>query len=58
MAAYLGQTKIQKVFLNGKAYCLNYLTVTPIINGIRLLSSDNYVLADANGLYLIAKESE
>lgn len=58
MAAYLGQTKIQKVFLNGEVYCLNYLTVAPIINGIRLLSSDNYVLVDANGLYLIAKESE
>lgn len=56
MALYLGNEIVQ-INLNGIVYCLNLFSSTPIINGIRLLSSDNYILQDSNGLYLIAKES-
>lgn len=55
MALYLG-SEIKKVNINGVVYKLNLFSTTPIFNGIRLLSSDNYILKDANGLYLTAKE--
>ena len=31
---------------------------TPIVNGIKILSSDNFILKDSNGVYLTAKEDE
>lgn len=58
MALYLGSGDKQKVVLNGAVYCLNLFTKVAITNGIRLLSSDNYILKDSNGLYLTVKESE
>ena len=57
MALYLGGDKV-KTNLNGVVYCLNLFTSTLILNGIRLLSSENYILKDSSGLYLTAKESE
>lgn len=55
MALYLGD-KMIKVNINGVAYKFNLFSTTPILNGIRLLSSENYILKDANGIYLTAKE--
>lgn len=55
MALYLGSEKKQ-LNLNGLAYCLNLFSATPIVNGVQLLSSDNYVLKDSNGLYITANE--
>ena len=55
MALYLG-SDIIKVNINGVAYKLNLFSTTPIFNGMLLLSSDNYILKDSNGLYLTAKE--
>lgn len=57
MALYLGNDKV-KVNLNEVAYHLNLFSETPILNGIRLLSSEGYILKDSNGLFLTAKESE
>ena len=57
MALYLGSNKI-KINLNGVTYCLNLFSETIILNGIKLLSSDNYILKDSNGFFLTAKESE
>ena len=57
MALYLGENKV-KINLDGVVYCLNLFSETPITNGIRLLSSDNYILTDSNGVYLTIKESE
>ncbi len=57
MALYLGENKV-KINLDGVVYCLNLFSEIPITNGIRLLSSDNYILQDSNGIYLTAKESE
>lgn len=55
MALYLGSEK-KKLNLSGLTYCLNLFSATTIVNGIQLLSSDNYVLKDSNGLYVTAKE--
>lgn len=57
MALYLGRDKV-KINLNGVVYCLNLFSTTPITNGIRLVSSDDYILTDSNGIYLASKESE
>lgn len=57
MALYLGEDKL-KVNLNGVSYCVNFATSILILNGIKLLSFDDYILKDSNGLYLTSKESE
>lgn len=51
MALYLGSEKVQ-INLNGIIYHLNLYTTTLILNGISLISSDDYILKDSNGLYL------
>ena len=57
MALYLGGDEIKrKVILNNIVYYFKLFTSTPMTNGIRLLSSDNYTLKDTDGLYLTAKE--
>ena len=58
MALYLGNSDKLKINLGGVVYCLNLFCETPITNDIKLLSSDNYVLKDFNGLYLTIKESK
>ena len=57
MALYLGSEKV-KINLNGVVYNLNLFSTTPILNGVLLLSSEGYILKDANGIYLTAKEDE
>lgn len=57
MALYCGGNKV-KIYLNNIKYNLKLYSTTPIVDVIRLLSSDNYILRDKNGLYLIPKESE
>lgn len=52
MALYLGSNKV-KINLNGVVYCLNLFTATPATNDGWLLSYDNYILQDCNGVYLI-----
>lgn len=57
MALYLGRDRM-KIISNG-VVCR---AVSPIVSSspmnTGLLSSDNYILRDSNGLYLIAKEDE
>jgi hypothetical protein len=57
MALYLGKNKV-KINLDGIIYCLNLPSTTTIANNELLLSSDNCILADSNGVYLTIKESE
>ena len=57
MVLYLGNQKV-KLNLNGIAYKLNMFSKAPIIKGTILLSSDNYILKDFDGLYITSKESE
>ena len=58
MALYLGSGNKLKIVINDIKYCLNLYSKDPITNGIRLISSDNYVLKDSNGLYLTTKEDK
>ena len=51
MALYIGNKKV-KISLDGSAFRLNLFSETIITNGIRLLSSDGFILKDSNGLYL------
>lgn len=57
MALYLGNKKV-KINLNGIVYSLNLFSSNLILNGVVLLSSENYILRDSNGLYLTTKESD
>lgn len=57
MTLYLGRDKV-KINLNGVVYCLNLFSDSAITNGIKLLSYDNYILKDLNGLYLTSKEDK
>lgn len=57
MALYLKTDKI-KINLDGKLYKLNIMTTTINLdeNNDRLLSSDNFILKDSQGKYLIPQE--
>lgn len=58
MAIYLGSRK-QNINIGSSSCHMNfYSTIVSMINGVKLLSSNNYILKDKNGLYLTAKESE
>ena len=58
MALFLGSKK-QKISIGNSARQIAFFsTVASMINGIALLSSENYMLKDKNGLYLTVKESE
>ena len=57
MALYLGSDKV-KISLDGVLYNLNLFSSTLILSGIKLLSSEGYILKDSNGLFLTVKESE
>lgn len=58
MALYLGSSNKQKIVLDGNTYFMNLFSKILITNGEVLLSSDNYILKDSNGLFLTVKESE
>ena len=58
MALYLGNSEKLKINLDDIIYVLNLHLTTPITNGVRLLSSEGYILKDSNGLYLTTKEGE
>lgn len=55
MALYLGNIK-QKIILDGEAY--NLIIPSFQTKNIKLLSSDNFILQDSNGIYLTTKEAE
>jgi hypothetical protein len=57
MALYLAGDKV-KINLDNIKYCLKLFSTTSILNGIKLLTKDGYILKDANGLFITAKESE
>lgn len=56
MALYLGNSEKLKIIINNIIYSVQLFSETPIFNGVKLLSSENYILKDSNGLYLTAKE--
>ena len=52
MALYLGRDRVN-INLGGILYRLNLLSNMPIYDGVKLLSSDGYILQDSTGLYLV-----
>ena len=53
---YVGGRKY-KINLDGKKHRLGAVSMQkPIESVVRLLSSDNYILKDSNGVYLVPKE--
>ena len=52
MALYLGNSDKLKVNLSNAVFHFNLFSKTPITNGIRLLSSDGYILKGSDLLYI------
>ena len=55
MALYLGSEKV-KLNLNNAIYNLNLFTKTHTADYVGLLSFDNYILQDCNGIYLLSSD--
>ena len=58
MALYLGNSEKVKIYINNILYSMKLFSETPIFEGAKLLSSENYILKDSNGIYLTVKEDE
>ena len=58
MALYLGSSEKLQISLDDIEYYLGLYADPPITNGDRLLSAEENILKDANGLYVTVKESE
>jgi hypothetical protein len=59
MALYFGASKQVKLNIAGSTGKLHITLSPPIVTeSIKLLSSDNYILKDINGLFLIPKEAK
>lgn len=58
MALYIGSKKGRLKLGDVSKNIMFYSAIISAINGIALLSSDNYTLKDKNGLYLTAKDGE
>lgn len=56
MALYLGSSNKLNINSNGVACRLNLFSITNVTNDVRLLSSDNYILQDFDGIYLIPSD--
>ena len=57
MAIYVGGQRY-KLSLGRDICGLNICTSTPITNGVRLLSSDDFILRDMNNIYLTVKKED
>lgn len=58
MGLYLGSSKKQKISINGTKCHFNIISLEPTNNNVGLISSDNYILMDLNGLYIVPKETQ
>ncbi len=58
MALYIGSSEKKKIYLDGALRRLNIFSSNLITNGIKLLSSDDYILKDSNGVYLTSKKED
>lgn len=54
MALYTGNGNIVKVYINGISYRLRIGEMS-MTNGIKLLSSEDFILKDKNNVYLTVK---
>lgn len=56
MALYLGNSNKLNINLNGIIYRLNLFSIDNTTSDVRLLSSDNYIIQDSGGIYLIPSD--
>lgn len=56
MGLYLGSSEKLKINLGNVIYSMNIFSALPTIEDVILSSSDDCLLKDFNGLYLIPKE--
>jgi hypothetical protein len=56
MAIYLGGSEKLQVNIDDVKYFFKQFSEILITNGVRLLSSENYILKDSNDVYITAKE--
>jgi hypothetical protein len=58
MNIYLNGTRVD-LNLNGSSFVLNIPSdKVPSTEGVKMFSSDNFILKDSNNLYIIPKEGE
>lgn len=57
MALYLGSSAELRICSNNLVYALRIPTVPSVTECVSLLSFDNYILADLNGVYLLPKDA-
>lgn len=58
MILRIGSSNGLQIHLGDKVWRINPITAGPILEGVMLLSSNDFILTDSNGLYLTAKEEE
>lgn len=58
MPLYLGNSEKVKIHKQNNIVILDICTQTPITNGERLLTDENYILKDSKGTYLTAKKGD
>ena len=58
MTIYIGNSDKLKINVNGSFCSLIIPPTLPTVVNNRLLSSDNYILQDSAGVYLVEKEND
>ena len=56
MALYLGGNKVKIFDASGNLFNLNIYSQNIITNGIKLITSDNYIITDSQGVYITVLE--
>lgn len=57
MGFYIG-TEDKQIYLNGKFYYLTLGLQPKTIDGVAIITSDNYIVTDANNLYMTLEDGE
>lgn len=59
MIIYAGRKFVRtRIVLNGVTYVVRMLNEPQIVDEIRILSLDDFILKDSEGVYLLPKEDE
>ena len=58
MALYIGKGQKVKIATEKGSCRVKYVYIKPNTDNIKLISQDDYLLTDLNGLYLTAKEDK
>jgi hypothetical protein len=57
MGIHIGSSEKLKISASKSGiFRLNIPSLAPVVNGVMLRTTDNYILKDSNGMYITAKE--